>query len=70
MNTTTQTTSQLTLDPFPKRSLPQPQVSPDGLTRFLPLSTNLLSKNERKMLYFPTEFGELNMDGLIVTGAL
>ena len=30
--------------------LPQLQVTPDGLTRFLPLSTNLPLKNKRKML--------------------
>ena len=50
--------------------LPQLQVTPDGLTRFLPLSTNSPLKNERKMLYFPMDFGELNIDGLIDTGAL
>ena len=50
--------------------LPQLQVTPDGLTRFLPLSTNLPLKNKRKMLYFPMDFGELNVDGLIDTGAL
>ena len=50
--------------------LPQLQVTPDGLTRFLPLSTNLPLKNEREMLYFPMVFGELNIDGLIDTGAL
>ena len=50
--------------------LPQLQVTPDGLTRFLPLSTNLPLKNRPKMLYFPMDFGELNIDGLIDTGAL
>ena len=50
--------------------LPQLQVTPDGLTRFLPLSTNLPLKNKRKKLYFPMDFGELNIDGLIDTGAL
>ena len=50
--------------------LPQLQVTPDGLTRFLPLSTNLPLKNKRKMLYFPMDFGELNIDDLIDTGAL
>ena len=48
----------------------QLQVTPDGLTRFLPLSTNLPLKNKRKMLYFPMDFGELNIDGLIDMGAL
>ena len=50
--------------------LPQLQVTPDGLTRLLPLSTNLPLKNKRKLLYFPMDFGELNIDGLIDTGAL
>ena len=50
--------------------LPQLQVTPDGLTRFLPLSTRMLLKNKRKMLYFPMDFGELTIDGLIDTGAL
>ena len=50
--------------------LPQLQVTPDGLTRFLPLSTNLPLKNKRKMLYFPMDFGELNIDGLIDSGVL
>ena len=50
--------------------LPQLQITPDGLTRFLPLSTNLPLKNKRKMLYFPLDFGELNIDRLIDTGAL
>ena len=50
--------------------LPQLQVTPDGLTKFLPLSTNLPLNNKRKMLYFPMDFGELNVDGLIDTGAL
>ena len=52
------------------RFLPQLQVTPDGLTRFLPVSTNLPLKNKREMLYFPMDFGELNIDGLIDTGAL
>ena len=50
--------------------LPQLQVTPDGLTRFLPLSTNLPLKSKRKMLYFPMDFWELNIDGLIDMGDL
>ena len=50
--------------------LPQLQVMPDGLIRYLPLSTKLPLKNKRKMLYFPMDFGELNIDGLIDTCAL
>ena len=44
--------------------LPQLQVTPEGSTRFFPLSTNLPLKNKRKMLHFPMDFGELNIDGL------
>ena len=50
--------------------LPQLQVTPDGPTRFLPLSTNLTLRNRRKILCFPIDFEELNIDGLIDTGAL
>ena len=50
--------------------LPELQVTSDGLTRFLPLSTNLPLKKNRKMFYFPMDFGELNIDGLIDTVAL
>ena len=49
---------------------PQLQVTPDRLTRFLPLSTNLPLKNKRKMIFFPLDFGELFFDGLIDTGTL
>ena len=49
---------------------PHLQVTPDGLTRFLLLSTNLPLKIKRKMLYFPFDFLELNIDGLIDRGAL
>ena len=48
----------------------QLQVTPDGLTMFLRLSTNLPLENKRKMLYFLMDFGELDIDGLIDTGAL
>ena len=50
--------------------LPELRVTPDELKRFLPLSTKMPLKNKRKMLHFPMEFGELNIDGLIDTGAL
>ena len=55
---------------FDDHILPQLQVTPNGLTKFLPLSTNLPLKNKRKMLYFPMDFRELNIDELIDTGAL
>ena len=50
--------------------LPELQVTPNGLTRFLPLSTSLPLKNKSTMLYFPLDSGELNIDGLIDKGAL
>ena len=37
--------------------LPQLLVTPDGPTRFLPLSTNLPLKNKRKMLFFQWIYG-------------
>ena len=37
---------------------------------FLPLSKNLSLKNKCKMPYFPLDSGELNLYGLIDTGAL
>ena len=49
---------------------PRLQVTPDGLTRFLPLSTNLPLKNPQKKLYFPMDFEGFKIDGLIDTGAL
>ena len=52
------------------QNLPQLQVTPARFTRFLPLSTSLPLKNKRKLLEFPMDFGELNIDGLIDTGAL
>ena len=39
--------------------VPKLHVTPDGLARFLPLSTNLPIKNKQKMLYSPMDFGEL-----------
>ena len=35
----------------------------------IPLSTNLGLKYKKRMLYFPMDFGELTIDGLIDTGA-
>ena len=36
----------------------------------IPLSTNIYLKCKKRMLYFPMDFGELTIDGLIDTGAL
>ena len=50
--------------------LPQLQVTTDGLTRSIPLSTNLPLKNKCKILSYPMDFGDLNIYGLIDTGSL
>ena len=44
-------------------------VEQQGEPSYVPLSTNLGPKIERRMLYFPMDFGELTLDGLIDTGA-
>ena len=44
-------------------------VSKEGESPYVPLSTNLGPKFKRRMLYFPMDFGELTLDGLIDTGA-
>ena len=41
----------------------------EGEPSYIPLSTNLGLKFKRRMMYFPMEFGELTLDGLIDTGA-
>ena len=40
------------------------------MSRNVPLSTNINLKCKKRMLYFPMDFGELTIDGLIDTGAL
>ena len=44
-------------------------VEKQGEPSYVPLSTNLGLKFKRRMLYFPIDFGELPLDGLIDTGA-
>ena len=41
-----------------------------GEPDYVPLTTNLVLKYKRRMLYFPLDFGELTLDGLVDTGAL
>ena len=41
-----------------------------GEPDYVPLTTNLGLKHKRRMLYFPMDFGELTLDGLVDTGAL
>ena len=44
-------------------------VAKEGEPSYVPLSTNHWLKFKRCMLYFPMDFGELTLDGLIDTGA-
>ena len=45
-------------------------ITRDGEPDCIPLSTNINLKCQKRMLYFPMDFGELTIDGLIDTGAL
>ena len=44
-------------------------VTKEGEPTYIPLSTNVGLKYKKRMLYFPMDFGELTIDGLIDTGA-
>ena len=45
-------------------------ISRDGEPDYVPLTTNLGLKYKRRKLYFPMDFGELTLDGLVDTRAL
>ena len=45
-------------------------ITRDGEPDCIPLSTNINLKCKKRMLYFPMDFGEMTIDGLIDTGAL
>ena len=45
-------------------------VTRHGEPDYVPLTTNLGLKYKRQMLYFPMDFSELTLDGLVDTGAL
>ena len=45
-------------------------VVKEGEPAYIPLSTILGRKDKRRMLYFPMDFGELTIEGLIDTEAL
>ena len=45
-------------------------ITKDGEPNCIPLSTNINLKCEKRMLFFPIDFEELTIDGLIDTGAL
>ena len=45
-------------------------ITRTGEPDYVPLTTSLGLKYKRRMLYFPMDFGELTLDGLVDTGAL
>ena len=45
-------------------------ITREGEPDCIPLSTSINLKCKKRMLYFPMDFGELTIDGLIDTGAL
>ena len=45
-------------------------ISRDGEPDYVPLTANLGLNHKSRMLYFPMDFGELTLDGLVDTGAL
>ena len=64
-----------TTDAIPQSLLDEKQfqnvlITRDGEPDCIPLSTNINLKCNKRMLYFPMDFGELTIDGLIDTGAL
>ena len=62
-------------EPNPQSLLDEKQfqnvlITEDGQQDCRPLSTKINIKCKKRMLYFPMDFGELTIDGLIDTGAL
>ena len=45
-------------------------ISRDGEPDYVPLTTNLGLKYKRRMLYFPMDFDDLTLDGLVDKGVL
>ena len=45
-------------------------ITRTGEPDYVPLTTSLGLKYKRRMLYFPMDFGELTLDGLVDIGAL
>ena len=63
------------VEPLPQSLLDEKQfqnvlITRDGEPDCIHLSTNINLKCKKRMLYFPMDFGELTIDGLIDTGAL
>ena len=67
--------SEKTAESIPQSLLDEKQfqnvlITKDGEPDCIPLSTNTNLKCKKRMLYFPMDFGELTINGLIDTGAL
>ena len=65
--TTAESIPQLLLD---EKQFQNVLIAKDGEPDCIPLSTTINLKCKKRMLYFPMDFGELTIDGLIDTGAL
>ena len=63
---TTEMNHQSLLDETQFQNVP---ITKDGETDCITLFTNINLKCKKRMLYFPIDFGELTIDGLIDTGA-
>ena len=66
---------QNSVEPIPQSLLDEKQfhnvlITKDGEPDCIPLSININLKCKKRMLYFPMDFEELTIDGLIDTGAL
>ena len=55
---------------FDEKHFQKVLIAKDGEPHCIPLSTNINLKWKKRMMYFPIDFGELTIDGLIDTGAL
>ena len=68
-------TNEASTEPIPQSLLDEKQfqnilITKEGEPDCIPLSTSINLKCKKRMLYFPMDFGELTIDGLIDTGAL
>ena len=68
-------TNETSTEPIPQSLLDEKQfqnilITKEGQPDCIPLSTSINLKCKKRMLYFPMDFGELTIDGLIDTGAL
>ena len=68
-------TNEASTEPIPQSLLDEKQfqnilINKEGEPDCIPLSTSINLKCKKRMLYFPMDFGELTIDGLIDTGAI